>query len=117
MFLLGDAVGCAMADQKVPDGYYHLDRMIFAVARHGGEVGCCGTCMDARGHHRGDADEGIATLFARGAGGLDAVGRSGRDLLTSVISAIMAVDGPSIARSVRVVVTVVVLAERQRHEA
>jgi uncharacterized protein involved in oxidation of intracellular sulfur len=49
VFLTGDAVGCAMADQKVPDGYYHLDRMILAVARHGGEVGCCGTCMDARG--------------------------------------------------------------------
>jgi uncharacterized protein involved in oxidation of intracellular sulfur len=49
VFLVGDAVGCAMADQKVPDGYYHLDRMILAVARHGGEVGCCGTCMDARG--------------------------------------------------------------------
>jgi uncharacterized protein involved in oxidation of intracellular sulfur len=49
VFLTGDAVGCAMADQKVPDGYYHLDRMILAVARHGGEVACCGTCLDARG--------------------------------------------------------------------
>jgi uncharacterized protein involved in oxidation of intracellular sulfur len=38
-----------MAEQKVPDGYYHLDRMILSVARHGAEVGCCGTCMDARG--------------------------------------------------------------------
>jgi len=44
-----DAVGCAMAGQKVPDGYYHLDRMIESAARHGAEVGCCGTCMDARG--------------------------------------------------------------------
>jgi uncharacterized protein involved in oxidation of intracellular sulfur len=49
VFLIGDAVTCAMADQKVPDGYYHLDRMILSVARHGGDVGCCGTCMDARG--------------------------------------------------------------------
>lgn len=48
VFLFGDAVGCAMADQKVPDGYYHLDRMLAGVIRHGGEVGCCGTCMDAR---------------------------------------------------------------------
>ncbi len=30
-------------------GYYHLDRMIEFAARHGAEVGCCGTCMDARG--------------------------------------------------------------------
>ncbi len=49
VFLLGDAVGCAMSGQKVPDGYYHLDRMIGSAARHGAEVGCCGTCLDARG--------------------------------------------------------------------
>jgi len=49
VFLMGDAVTCAMADQKVPDGYYHLDRMIASAARHGAELGCCGTCMDARG--------------------------------------------------------------------
>jgi uncharacterized protein involved in oxidation of intracellular sulfur len=49
VFLIGDAVGCAMAGQKVPDGYYHLHRMILSAARHGAQVGCCGTCMDARG--------------------------------------------------------------------
>ena len=38
VFLFGDAVGCAVANQKVPDGYYHLDRMVTAVIRHGGEV-------------------------------------------------------------------------------
>jgi hypothetical protein len=31
IFLLGDAVGRAVAGQKVPDGYYHLDRMIAAI--------------------------------------------------------------------------------------
>ncbi len=45
VFLIGDGVTCAVAGQKVPDGYYHLDRMILAAARHGGEVGCCGTCI------------------------------------------------------------------------
>ena len=49
VFLIGDAVACAMAGQKVPNGYYDLERMIGAVARRGGDVGCCGTCMDARG--------------------------------------------------------------------
>lgn len=49
VFLIGDAVTCAMDGQKVPDGYYHLDRMILSAARHGAEVGCCGTCMEARG--------------------------------------------------------------------
>ena len=43
-----DAVGCAVANQKLPDGYYHLDRMVETVIRRGGEVGCCGTCLDAR---------------------------------------------------------------------
>lgn len=49
IFLMGDAVGCATAGQKVPDGYYHLDRMIKGAAQRGAEFGCCGTCMDARG--------------------------------------------------------------------
>jgi uncharacterized protein involved in oxidation of intracellular sulfur len=35
VFLIGDAVTCATADQKVPDGYDHLDRMIESVARQG----------------------------------------------------------------------------------
>lgn len=49
VFLIGDAVGCAMANQKLPEGYYHLDRMIDSAARHGAEIGCCGACLDARG--------------------------------------------------------------------
>jgi uncharacterized protein involved in oxidation of intracellular sulfur len=49
VFLLGDAVGCAVAGQKLPDGYYHLDRMLEGAARRGVEIGCCGTCLDARG--------------------------------------------------------------------
>ncbi len=48
MFLFGDAVGCALGNHKLLDGYYHLDRMVKAVIHHGGEIGCCGTCMDAR---------------------------------------------------------------------
>ena len=64
VFLFGDAVGCAVANQKVPDGYYHLDRMVTAVTNHGGEVGCCGTCMDARAVGEGTLVEGArrATL-------------------------------------------------------
>ncbi len=49
VFLMGDAVGCAMSNQQVLDGYYHLDRMIESAARHGTDVGCRGTCLDARG--------------------------------------------------------------------
>jgi uncharacterized protein involved in oxidation of intracellular sulfur len=48
VFLMADAVGCAVAGQVVPNGYYHLDRMLGSALRHGAEVGLCGTCMDAR---------------------------------------------------------------------
>jgi uncharacterized protein involved in oxidation of intracellular sulfur len=48
-FLMGDAVTCAVAGQKTPDGYYTLDRMLKTFARHGGQLACCGTCLDARG--------------------------------------------------------------------
>jgi len=49
IFCFGDAVTCGLAGQNVPDGYYHLDRMLAAAAHHGAEIGLCGTCMDARG--------------------------------------------------------------------
>lgn len=48
VFLLGDAVACAIAGQQLPDGHYHLDRMLKPLVRRG-EVACCGTCLDARG--------------------------------------------------------------------
>lgn len=49
VFLMGDGVTAAMADQKTPDGYYKLDRMLSIIPRQGGVIACCGTCMDARG--------------------------------------------------------------------
>jgi uncharacterized protein involved in oxidation of intracellular sulfur len=49
VFLMGDAVTCAVAGQKTPDGYYSLDRMLKGFVRHGGQIACCGTCLDARG--------------------------------------------------------------------
>ncbi|MDE1988835.1 MAG: DsrE family protein [Betaproteobacteria bacterium] len=48
VFLLADAVSVAKAGQKVPEGYYNLQLMLGKVLRKG-EVGLCGTCMDARG--------------------------------------------------------------------
>lgn len=54
VFLMGDAVTCAVAGQKTPDGYYSLDRMLEGFARHGGEIACCGTCLDARGLTEGN---------------------------------------------------------------
>jgi uncharacterized protein involved in oxidation of intracellular sulfur len=49
LFLMGDAASCAKKNQKVPQGYYNVDVMLRNVGRHGGEIGVCATCMDARG--------------------------------------------------------------------
>jgi uncharacterized protein involved in oxidation of intracellular sulfur len=49
VFLMGDAVACAVRGQKTPNGYYNLERMLKGCANHGVEVGCCGSCLDARG--------------------------------------------------------------------
>ncbi|MBI2842280.1 MAG: DsrE family protein [Armatimonadetes bacterium] len=48
LFLMADAVLCAKAGQKTPDGYYNIERMLKPVARKG-RVLLCGSCMDARG--------------------------------------------------------------------
>jgi uncharacterized protein involved in oxidation of intracellular sulfur len=48
IFLLADAVGCALAGQQTPDGYYNLERLLGSAVRRGAQVGLCGTCMDAR---------------------------------------------------------------------
>ncbi|MFA5940936.1 MAG: DsrE family protein [Sinimarinibacterium sp.] len=58
VFLIGDAAACAKAGQKVPAGYYHLETMLKSVARHNGEIGVCGTCMDARGIGEAELAEG-----------------------------------------------------------
>ena len=49
MFFMGDSVVCAMKNQKTPDGFYNIERMVKAVSRKNGEIYLCGTCLDARG--------------------------------------------------------------------
>ena len=58
VFLIGDAASGAKAGQKVPQGYYNVDVMLRTVAKHGGEIGVCGTCMDARGVTETELAEG-----------------------------------------------------------
>jgi uncharacterized protein involved in oxidation of intracellular sulfur len=66
VFLIGDAAAAAHGKQKVPAGFYNLELMFGSVARHGGVIGVCGACMDARGiaaedliagSHRSSLDE------------------------------------------------------------
>ncbi len=35
VFLVGDAVQCAVAKQAPPEGYYNVERMLRSVLRHG----------------------------------------------------------------------------------
>ena len=57
VFLMADAVFCAKAGQKTPDGYYNLQSMLKPIARKG-NVMLCGTCMDARGMQPEEVIEG-----------------------------------------------------------
>ena len=58
VFLIGDASASAHRNQKVPQGFYNIETMLVNVARHGGEIGICGTCMDARGIADSEIAEG-----------------------------------------------------------
>ena len=49
MFLLADAVFCALPNQKTPDGFYNIERMLKSVLAKGGKVKACGGCSSARG--------------------------------------------------------------------
>jgi uncharacterized protein involved in oxidation of intracellular sulfur len=57
LFLMADAVACAKVGQKVPTGYYNVQLMLGKVIR-AGDVGLCGTCMDARGLTEAEMLEG-----------------------------------------------------------
>ena len=59
VFLIGDAAACAARGQTVPKGYYNIETMLHAVTRHDGEVGVCGSCMDARGLVEDDMMDGV----------------------------------------------------------
>jgi len=49
VFLIADAVTCAITNQQTPDGFYNLERMLKSVIRKSGVVKACGSCLDARG--------------------------------------------------------------------
>ncbi len=49
VFLIGDGAAAAHHMQKVPIGFYNLEVMLGSIVRHSGQIGVCGTCMDARG--------------------------------------------------------------------
>ena len=58
VFLMGDAVGNAVAGQSTPSGYYNVERMLTLALRKGAAVHLCQTCMQARGVEAEDLIEG-----------------------------------------------------------
>ncbi len=58
VFFIGDAAACAKKGQKVPQGYYNIEVMGSGIAKRGGKIGVCGTCMDARGLDEPDLFDG-----------------------------------------------------------
>ncbi len=49
VFFMADAVSCGKAGQNTPNGYYNIERMLKSLAMRGISIGCCGSCMEARG--------------------------------------------------------------------
>ncbi|MFO8053989.1 MAG: DsrE family protein [Bacteroidales bacterium] len=49
IFLMADAASCAIANQKTPNGYYNIERMLKLAIKKGAKVKICGSCADARG--------------------------------------------------------------------
>ena len=49
IFLMADAVGCAIPNQNTPNGYYNIERMLKAVVGKNGKIKICTSCAEARG--------------------------------------------------------------------
>ena len=49
IFLMADAVTCALPGQATPQGFYNIERMLKSVIQKGAEVKACGSCIEARG--------------------------------------------------------------------
>jgi len=60
VFLLGDSVATAKDGQRVPPGCYNAQSMLSVVVKHGGVVGVCASCMDARGLTEDELCKGAA---------------------------------------------------------
>ncbi|NOR88356.1 MAG: hypothetical protein GQ527_12175 [Bacteroidales bacterium] len=49
IFLLADAVFCGLPNQKTPNGYYNIERMVKVAVKLGAKIKSCGGCSEARG--------------------------------------------------------------------
>ncbi|OFX82830.1 MAG: hypothetical protein A2W99_14305 [Bacteroidetes bacterium GWF2_33_16] len=49
IFLMADAVTCALPNQKTPEGYYNIERMLKFFGQKKGQIKICTSCAEARG--------------------------------------------------------------------
>jgi len=54
IFLLEDGVTVAKKDQRPPEGYYNLEKMLTQLIQSGARVRACSTCLQARGLDKDD---------------------------------------------------------------
>lgn len=59
IFLMADAVTCALSNQSTPQGYYNIERMLRGIISKGGQVKGCGTCAEARGLEKTPLVDGV----------------------------------------------------------
>ena len=59
IFLMADAVFCALPGQSTPNGYYNMERMLKLALKKGAEVKSCGSCAEARGLKNISLIEGV----------------------------------------------------------
>jgi uncharacterized protein involved in oxidation of intracellular sulfur len=59
IFLMADAVTCALPNQTTPQGFYNLERMVKSVLSKGGKIKLCGSCTEARGIRNLQLIEGV----------------------------------------------------------
>jgi len=59
IYLMADAVTCALPAQSTPQGYYNIERMLKAVITKGAQVKACGSCVEARGLRQLTLIEGV----------------------------------------------------------
>jgi uncharacterized protein involved in oxidation of intracellular sulfur len=59
IFLSTDAVGCAVAGQDTPSGFYNIERMLKLALTKKVRIGICATCANARAIKESKLIEGI----------------------------------------------------------
>ncbi|MCF7918387.1 MAG: DsrE family protein [Candidatus Cloacimonetes bacterium] len=59
IFLMADAVGCAIPNQLTPKGYYNIETMLKFVIENGVPVRACGGCLLARGFEKIELIPGV----------------------------------------------------------